>query len=66
MFKAKDVGTKMVITTRPDMPIYDAIRLMTSRNITGLPVVDADLNLIGVLSEKDVDAIIAYLWSRFK
>lgn len=54
MFKAKDVGTKMVITTRPDMPIYDAIRLMTSRNITGLPVVDADLNLIGVLSEKDV------------
>ncbi len=54
MFKAKDVGTRMVITTRADMPIYDAIRLMTNRHITGLPVVDADLNLIGVLSEKDV------------
>jgi CBS domain-containing protein len=54
MFKAKDVGTKMVITTRPDMPIYDAIRLISNRSITGLPVVDADLNLVGVLSEKDV------------
>ncbi len=54
MFKAKDVGRKMVITTRADMPIYDAIRLMSDRNITGLPVVDADLNLCGILSEKDV------------
>ncbi len=54
MFKAKDVGTEMVIAARPDMPIYDAIRLMSNRNVTGLPVVDADLNLVGILSEKDV------------
>jgi len=54
MFKAIDAATKMVITTRPEAPIYDAIRIMASRNITGLPVVDADLNVVGVLSEKDV------------
>jgi len=54
MFKASDVGKKMVITTRPDTPIYDAIRLMANRNLTALPVVDADLNLLGVLSEKNV------------
>ncbi len=54
MFKAIDAATKMVITTRPETPIYDAIRIMASRNITGLPVVDADLNVVGVLSEKDV------------
>lgn len=54
MFKASDVAKKMVITTRPDTPIYDAIRLMANRNLTGLPVVDADLNLVGVLSERDV------------
>jgi len=54
MFKASDVGKKMVITTRPDTPIYDAIRLMANRNLTALPVVDADLNLLGVLSERDV------------
>jgi CBS domain-containing protein len=54
MFKASDVAKKMVITVRPDMPIYDAIRLMANRNLTALPVVDAELNLLGVLSEKDV------------
>lgn len=54
MFKASDVAKKMVITTRPDTPIYDAIRLMANRNLTALPVVDAHLNLVGVLSEKDV------------
>jgi len=54
MFKAIDVGTKMVITTKPETPIYDAIRLMAGRKITGLPVVDAELNVVGVLSEKDV------------
>jgi CBS domain-containing protein len=54
MFKAIDAATKMVITTRPEAPIYDAIRIMAGRNITGLPVVDADLNVVGVLSEKDV------------
>jgi CBS domain-containing protein len=54
MFKARDVAAKMVITVRPDTPIYDAIRLMANRNLTGLPVVDANLNFVGVLAEKDV------------
>ncbi len=53
MFKASDVAKKMVITTRPDTPIYDAIRLMANRNLAALPVVDAELNLVGVLSERD-------------
>ncbi|MEN6425093.1 MAG: CBS domain-containing protein [Phycisphaerales bacterium] len=54
MFKASDVAKKMVITVRPNTPIYEAIRLMANRNLTALPVVDAGLNLLGVLSEKDV------------
>jgi CBS domain-containing protein len=54
MFKAKDFMTSVVITTRPEMPIYDAIRLLANRNVTGLPVVDAELNLVGMLCEKDV------------
>lgn len=54
MFKAKDIMTKTVISTQPDMPIYDAVRILVDRKITGLPVVDGELNLLGVLSEKDV------------
>ncbi|MBN2316657.1 MAG: CBS domain-containing protein [Sedimentisphaerales bacterium] len=54
MFKVMNIATKMVITTRPEAPIYDAIRILANRNITDLPVVDADLNLVGILSERDV------------
>jgi len=54
MFNVMDVATKTVISTRPEAAIYDAIRIMANRNIICLPVVDADLNMVGVLSEKDV------------
>ena len=54
MFKVKDIMNQPVISVGPGMPIYDAIRLLASRNITGLPVTDADLRLVGLLSEKDV------------
>jgi CBS domain-containing protein len=49
-----DIATKMVVTTKPETPIYDAIRLLANRNISQLPVLDADLNLVGILSERDV------------
>ena len=54
MFKVMDVATKMVVTTKPETPIYDAIRVLANRNISDLPVLDADLNLVGILSEIDV------------
>ena len=54
MFKAHDIMTEAVICAYPDMPIYDAIRLLSHRKLTGLPVVDEDLKLVGLLSEKDV------------
>ena len=54
MFKAHEIMTEAVVCARPDMPIYDAIRLLAHRRLTGLPIVDEDLNLIGLLSEKDV------------
>ncbi|NLH18317.1 MAG: CBS domain-containing protein [Phycisphaerae bacterium] len=54
MFKTRDFMTQAVICTREDMPIYDAIRILANRNITALPVVDEDLRLVGLVSEKDV------------
>ncbi len=54
MFKVKDIMVSAVVSVRPEMPVYEAIRLMVNRNITGLPVVDEQLNIVGVLSEKDV------------
>jgi len=54
MFKAKSVMVSNVITVEKDTDIYEAIRTMVEKNITGLPVVNDDMTLAGVITEKDV------------
>ena len=43
-----------LITVEKDCPIYEAIKIMVENNITGLPVVDAEMHLSGIITEKDV------------
>ena len=54
MFSIKKVMKTNVITVKKETPIYDAIALLLNNNITGLPVVDDEDNLIGIITEKDV------------
>ncbi|MCP4613527.1 MAG: CBS domain-containing protein [Planctomycetes bacterium] len=54
MLKAKDIMTRNVVCIKKDIPVVDAIRLMSKNNITGIPVVEDDMTLIGILSEQDV------------
>jgi len=43
-----------VITVKSDTPIYEALYLLSKNKISGIPVVDDEEQVIGVLSEKDV------------
>jgi len=54
MIRAKDIMSTNVISVKKDDSIFDAIKLLVEKNISGLPVVDDDMNLTGILSEKDV------------
>ncbi len=54
MLETKDAMTKQVICIGKDTPIFEAIRLMADNNVTGIPVVEDDKTLIGILSEQDV------------
>ena len=54
IFKAKNIMTTDVAYVKKDTPIYEAIRILIDRNITGLPVVNDDMSLAGIISEKDV------------
>ena len=49
-----EVMRRPVITTQAEVPIIEAARLMMSQKIGCLPVVDADLNLLGVITESDL------------
>jgi CBS domain-containing protein len=54
MIRAKNIMTKDVITVGKNTPIYEAIELMAKHDISGMPVVNDDMTLVGILSEKDV------------
>jgi len=60
MLKAKDIMVGNVIRVKKDTSIYDAMELMKEHHIAGIPVVEDDMTLIGILSEKDVLSLLFY------
>lgn len=54
MLRARDIMNTNIISVKKDAPIYEAIKLLVESNISGLPVVEDDMTLAGLLSEKDV------------
>ena len=54
MLKAKDIMTKDVISVKKDTPIYQCLELMAKHKNTDIPVVEEDMSLVGIISEKDV------------
>jgi CBS domain-containing protein len=51
--KAKDVMTSPVVSVEPDASIWQAVRIMLQRHISGLPVVDQKGGLVGIVTEGD-------------
>ena len=54
MLKVKDVMTTDVVSVKKDTPIYEAMEIMRKKDITGMPVIEEDMTLVGVITEKDV------------
>lgn len=49
-----EVMTRKVVTARPDMPLAEAATLMVDLAIGGLPVVDDNGQVIGIITETDI------------
>jgi CBS domain-containing protein len=54
MLTAGDLMTDDVVSVNKDTPIYEALELLRKNDITGMPVIEDDMTLIGVITEKDV------------
>jgi CBS domain-containing protein len=54
MIKAKDIMTKDVITVYLDTEILQAAKLMLDNHLSGLPVVDRDGHLKGIICQSDL------------
>src|SRR5262245_31478566 len=51
--KVRDVMTSPVLSVEPDTAILEAVRIMLQRHISGLPVIDKDGHLVGMVTEGD-------------
>jgi len=56
---ARDCMSTWFATLRPDMEIYEAIDVLENKRAAGAPVLDADGNLLGILTEKDCLRVIS-------
>lgn len=56
--KLEEIMTKRVITAKENEPIDVAARRMDKYNISGLPVVDKDNRVIGIVTAEDISRII--------
>jgi acetoin utilization protein AcuB len=61
MLKAKDIMQTDLIVVNKNTPFIKAIELIAKHRITGLPVVEDGMNLVGVVSEKDLLALTYHL-----
>jgi CBS domain-containing protein len=54
MRNVKEIMTTEVITVRPETEIIEATRLLLENHINGLPVVDDDGKVVGILCQSDL------------
>jgi CBS domain-containing protein/rubredoxin len=49
-----EIMTRDVVSVPPDMPTKEVATILSEQRITGLPVVDGDGTVVGVISELDI------------
>ena len=50
----REIMTKDVVTVPPAMPVREVANLLSERNVSGVPVIDDEGRVLGVVSELDV------------
>lgn len=53
-YASTNVMNTNVITVSPEATLEDAIKILAKNRISGLPVVDSDNKVVGVITEKDI------------
>lgn len=52
--KIQNIMTKETITVTEDTPVFEVAELLFDRNLTGMPVIDSECHVIGIITEYDL------------
>ncbi|HHY36330.1 MAG TPA: CBS domain-containing protein [Firmicutes bacterium] len=55
-FVAREIMTTPVISVGPETKLAEVVRVMAEKNISGVPVVDGENVVVGIISETDIVA----------
>jgi len=58
MFQVKDIMTDRVVVAGPETTIDEIVSLLLDHQVSGLPVVDDDGLLLGVITEIDIISLV--------
>ena len=56
MFKAKDIMAKELISVTPETPVIEAAKILLEKRINGLPVLNDEGQLVGIICQSDLVA----------
>ena len=63
--KLKEIMTPNPVTIEPEATIGEAARLMLENKVSGLPVVDDDNKVIGIITESDIfSMVVLHEWEE--
>jgi acetoin utilization protein AcuB len=56
--------TPQPITISPEATLAEAAQVMLKHKISGLPVVDKQENLVGIITESDIFRLVVRAWNQ--
>jgi CBS domain-containing protein len=60
----RKIMTPQPITISPEAILAEAAQVMLKHKISGLPVVDKQGNLVGIITESDIFRLVARVWNQ--
>jgi len=60
----RDIMSKIVVSIRPEASLMDAVRVLTKHHISGVPVVGAQGEVVGFISESNLMDVLFDLSTR--
>jgi acetoin utilization protein AcuB len=62
--KIIEIMTQRPVTIRENARMWEAARIMLEKKFSGLPVVDQEGHLVGIITESDIFRLVATEWSK--
>lgn len=59
-----EIMTKDPLTTTPDATIGEAAYIMYKQKVSGLPVINVDGKLVGIITESDIFRMVVHDWMK--